>query len=172
VALVLVLGPWAVPAGSSADRVLLGRSPGQLRGSGWVLSRCLGAWCSGPRVDGGPFGRGPEVYGVTFWHGRYVVGFAVRLAHGAALGEARAMVLGEVPADSNLGAFRVSYAPGGDVAVATGTSAVLARETRASDPWGTFCVYLASSASGPFAPTSVRHVLVASWVKGADSGGC
>ncbi len=172
VAAALALVAWAAPAASAPRSELLGRSPAQLRAEGWLTHRCDGATCAGPVVDGGPFGRGSEFYGIELYRGRFVVQYEVRLARAASVAVARRLVLAEAPPGTLLDAFSVSYAPDGDVDVATATSGALATWTRATDPLGKFCVYLASARSGRFVASDVRNILIAAWVKGASYGGC
>ena len=163
---------WSGPAGALASHSLLGRTATQLRAEGWVLRRCGAATCAGPVVESGPYGRGREVYGIGFVHGRAAVQYDVRLGRAESVATARRLVLADAPPGSTLSPFRVSYAPGQDVDVATGASATLAAWLGALDPQGRFCVYLATAPSGRFVASDVRHVLVAAWVKGARYGGC
>lgn len=160
------------PAGAAPSAVLLGRSPAQLAREGWVLRSCDGAQCAGPSVDGGPFGRGSEIYGIDFYRGRDVTQYQVRLPRAETVALVRTLVLTETPKGTTLGAFSVSYAPGQDVDVATGVSSALASWTRSTNPQGKFCVYLSTAPTGRFLASDVRGVLVAAWVKGVSGGGC
>ena len=172
VAAALVVLGWVGPAGALASHALLGRTASQLRAEGWDLRRCGDFTCAGPVVEGGPFGRGREVYGIWFAHGHAVVQYDLRLARAESVATARRLVLAHAPPGSTLSPFRVSYAPGQDVDVATGASPTLAAWLGAVDPKGRFCAYLATAPSGRFVASDVRHVLVAAWVKGAAYGGC
>ncbi len=163
---------WAGPSGALTGHSLLGRTSAQLRAEGWVLHRCGATTCAGALVDGGPFGRGREVYGIWFVRGRAVVQYDLRLARGEPVGAVRHLVLAAAPPRTSLGPFTVVYAPGQDVAVAAAVSPTLGTWLGAVDPKGRFCVYLATAPSGRFVASDVRHVLVAAWVKGANYGGC
>ena len=172
--LLALLAPvaWAGPSGAVTGHSLLGRTATELRAEGWVLHRCGATTCAGALVDGGPFGRGREVYGIWFVRGRAVVQYDLRLARGEPVGAVRHLVLAAAPPKTSLGPFTVVYAPGQDVAVAAAVSPTLGTWLGAVDPKGRFCVYLATAPTGGFVASDVRHVLVAAWVKGANYGGC